>query len=256
MFLHNQTQSDIYYFGVPVKPGIPFEIESSKLNNYKNSIEVNTGLLNGDIKVSLDGATLINDPMTGLNTLKRTLIDFEKKDALGYPAIVTEAPAGDFDTLVSHNWCDKNSWSISATDSTWEIAPSANKVLEIGKSEVQFEHDISITEVTKLFIDYYIWHPAYPGTPVVGKTVEIDSARKIFELGNAHYHAPAIGTEIPSGMTTVQFNYRRALTLHSVESALKLNKIVFRLEADGNGDHKEAGGSYCTVGLVVTESDE
>lgn len=179
-----------------------------------------------------------------------------KVDALGYSTIVTENPSGDFDTLVSHNWCDKNTWAISTTDSTWTVEPSAGKVLEIGKSEVQFEHDVSISGVTKLFIDYYIWHPLYPGTPVVGKTVEIDSAQKIFELGNAHYHAPAIGTEIPNGMTTVQFNYRRALTLHATEKALALAKIVFRLEADINGDHIEAGGSYCTVGLVVTESDE
>ena len=177
-------------------------------------------------------------------------------DALGYPAVVTENPSGDFDTLVSHNWCDKNTWAISTTDSTWTVEPSAGKVIEIGKSEVQFEHDVSISGVTKLFIDYYIWHPLYPGTPVVGKTVEIDSAQKIFELGNAHYHAPAIGTEIPNGMTTVQFNYRRALTLHATEKALALAKIVFRLEADGSGNHIEAGGSYCTVGLVVTESDE
>lgn len=179
-----------------------------------------------------------------------------KLDDLGYPITVTENPSGDFDTLVSHNWCDKNTWDISTTDSTWTVEPSAGKILEIGKSEVQFEHDININGVTKLFIDYYIWHPLFPGTPVVGKTVEIDSAQKIFELGNAHYHAPTITGELPTGMSTVQFNYRRALTLHATESALKLAKIVFRLEADGSGDHIEAGGSYCTVGLVVTEISE
>lgn len=185
------------------------------------------------------------------NYLPRANEKAKSVDALGYPAVVTENPSGDFDTLVSHNWCDSSTWTVSPADSTWEVAPSPGKILEIGKSEVQFEHDIVISGVTKLYIDYYIWHPLYPGTPVVGKTVEIDSVQKIYELGNAHYHSPAIGTEVPSGMTTVQFNYRRALTLHASETALALAKIVFRLDG-----HTAATGSYCTVGLVVTEADE
>ena len=71
MFLHNQTQASIYYFGVPVEVGVPFEIDSTKLDFYRNSIEVNTDILNGNIKLSLDGSTLIEDPMTALNSFKK-----------------------------------------------------------------------------------------------------------------------------------------------------------------------------------------
>lgn len=176
------------------------------------------------------------------------------RDNSGVPLSASEVPSGDFDTVVSHNFCDNTTWTTT-TDSSFELAPPSGKIYTLEKSEVQFEHSLQISGVTKLFIDYYIWHPSYPGTPVVGKTIEFDSIRSIYELGNDHFHSPAINTEIPDGMSTIQFNYRRALKFYGNETSLELAKLGLRLEADGNGDHIEAGGTYATVGFVIVESD-
>jgi len=153
--------------------------------------------------------------------------------------------------MVTHNFCDPSTF-VSAPDSNFEVKPPQGKIYTIGKSEVQFLHDLQISTVTKLIIDYYVWynHPEYGQIEVVGESIEFDHIKKIFELGNSHYTTGAIGTEMPYPITTVQFNYRKALVLRGDFMEMELSKIVFRLDND-----VPAGGTYATCGLVIEESN-
>lgn len=51
-------------------------------------------------------------------------------------------PTGDFNTVITHNICDKNTWEIGTADSSWTLAPAQGQKLTLHRSEAQFEHDI------------------------------------------------------------------------------------------------------------------
>lgn len=168
----------------------------------------------------------------------------EKKDLSGISLVASSKRIGDFSTIITHNFCDNSSWVIDETDSTWQLFPGEGETHSIIKAEVQFTSDLSISP-GKLFMDYYIWHPSYPGAPVLGMTIEFDSVIKLFELGNEHYHSIAL-PETPNPITTIVFNYVNSLVLYGDETPLKLAGIKIRTE-----DHNEITGTYATVGLVT-----
>ena len=179
---------------------------------------------------------------------KAQLVEFVSKDMLGIPKVVVSKPSGDFSTMVTHNFCDNTTWANGVNDSSWELKPDPGKILLIDRAEAQFEHDLSFA-ASKVFIDYYLWHPAFPGTSIPVQTVTFDSVRSMFELGNAHFHSPAL-PEIPNGLTTIIFDYASKLEFCGDEKPLMLHKLVVRLEND-----TEATGTYATIGFVTTTVD-
>ena len=88
---------------------------------------------------------------------------------------------------------------------------------------------------------------------MVGSQRVFDSIRSLYELGNEHYHSPAIGAEVPTGLSTISFSYPSKLKLHGTPNAeYDLSKIVCRLHEE-NGYPITASGSYVTIGFVTTK---
>jgi hypothetical protein len=161
--------------------------------------------------------------------------------------LAVEKPADDFDTIVTPNFCTTAKDPVTGND--FEIKPDSENFLIIEKAEAQFEHDLQISGVTTFHLDYYVWyqHPQAGWIEVVGTTRSFDSIRSLFELGNEHYHSPGIGSEVPSGLTTISFSYPSALKLYGTPSEnYQLSKLVCRLENDVT-----ANGSYVTIGFVT-----
>ena len=171
-----------------------------------------------------------------------------KKDSSNTHIFGSQKTTGNFDTTITHNWCDNTSWVVSTSDSTWKLEPSSGKIIDVVKAEVQFEHDLSIG-TSDIHLDYYVWHPSSPGTPILGQRITFDNARTLFEYGNSHYHAPAL-PELPNGLTTIVFDYANKLSFNSNEVYGDLAYLQITTEA-----HAEVTGSYATVGFVTEERD-
>lgn len=169
-------------------------------------------------------------------------------DSSGLPRIATEKSSGNFNTEVTHNLCDNSTWP-SLTDSSWELLPSANKIIELVKAECQFEHDVLLSGTTELYLDYYIWLP--DGSEMLADRRTFKTLRDVFELGNEHYYCPAIPTELPTGLTTISFTYPQKLKLYGTQKDFSLKKLVVSLK-----DNTAVGGSYVTVGFVTQERDD
>lgn len=176
-------------------------------------------------------------------------VQLQQKDKEGKSLMAIEKPVEDFDTIVTPNFTQDGT--------LFEIKPAEGKYINIHKAECQFEHDLQIAGITKFHLDYYVWyhHPQAGIMEVVGATREFDSIRSLFELGNEHYHSPAIGAEMPTGLTTISFSYPSKLKLHGDYHDLELSKLVCRLDTDEGGNPKLAGGSYVTIGFVTTSGD-
>ena len=176
------------------------------------------------------------------------IVHLDVEDPAGVPMVAVSKSTGDFDTIITSNFCDKDTWVVSTTDSTWKLEPAAGEILRVIKAEAQFEHDLYIGDpgnTTELYLDYYIWHPSYPGTPVLGKRIVFDSERAMFEMGNSHYHSPALPS-MSTGLSTIIFDYANKLSFYGDETSLELARLELSLK-----DHIEPTGSYATVGFVV-----
>ena len=190
-------------------------------------------------KTELDGIVAAHDgqPLDDIQLISLN----ENKDDAGHLITASNKPIGNFDTLVTQNLC------VDAT--LYKIEPSPGKIIDVVKAEVQFEHDINISNGgNEIYLDYFIWHPDYPGTPVQAQRITFDSIRTVFEYGNAHYHSPAL-PEISNGLSTVVFDYVRKLQFFGDETPLKLAKLEISTKSG------IITGSYATVGFVVEERD-
>lgn len=157
----------------------------------------------------------------------------------GLPKVIVENDEGDFYTQISNNLC--------VDGSEWTMEPNPNTVLYVEKSEIQFNHDLSMGN-EKVVLTYYVWHPSSPGVPIPGQTVEFPTLYSMFEYGNTHSHCPAIGTELPNGLSTIHFNYVKKLVFHANETPGKLAKLSVKTES-GNA----LSGSYCVATFVTDE---
>lgn len=205
-------------------------------------------VLSGSDETTLNGVVAAHAGEPIFEEEKAQLVDLASKDMLGIPKIAVSKPSGDFSTMVTHNFCDRTTWVNGISDSSWELKPDPGKTLLIHRAEAQFEHDLSFA-ASKVFIDYHLWHPSFPGTPIIAQTTTLDSVRSMFELGNAHFHSPSL-PEIPTGLTTIIFDYASKLEFSGDEKPLALHKLVVRLENDN-----EAIGTYATIGFVTTTVD-
>ena len=164
-------------------------------------------------------------------------------DAFGLPKVSTEKPTGNFSTKISHNFCDNTTWAVSASDSTYELRPGSGEIMIVSKSEVQFIHDLAF-DGQSLTLEYHAW--VAPATTMAIEMINFTSILTLFEYGNEHFYSPAIGTEMPHGLTTVQFNQHKQLMFHGDE---KLGSLAFlRVVTSG---HTEIGGSYATASFVT-----
>lgn len=177
-----------------------------------------------------------------------------------------------FDTVVSHNWIDNTTWP-STSDSEWIVEPSAmTKVMYVPKAEVQFTHDVKLKSATtpgELYFDIWVFNPLFDS----GQTVDADddtfipgvssgnplrflykrnsfkSLKEVFDFGNDHYSMNAVVDGLPSGVTTVRFDYDQKIELRGDQGA----QIRFSLKDDSP---MEGGtNSFCTVSLVIREDD-
>lgn len=169
-----------------------------------------------------------------------------KTDDEGNPILAGAKPVGDYNTMVSHNYCDNTTWSATS-DSSWVLEPSAGEIISIDKSEVQFSHNLQF-ESNSIQLNYYIWHPVEGS--IIGQTLTFSSLYSLFEIGNAHWHCPAIGTEIPHGLTTIEFAQKTVLELYGdqpTDGTVKLHKVEVKILAD-----HELTGDYVSASFVTS----
>lgn len=158
------------------------------------------------------------------------------------PIVATRKEERDFNTIVSHNFCDNATWVNGTTDSSWEIQPNTGKRLALSRSEIQFKHDLDLTN-NQVKLDYYAWVGA--GQQAVVQTITFNTVENIFELGNAHYESSLF-----NGLTTVQFNQEYQLVLYGSETVGELSRV--HVYSD---QHNEVTGSYVTASFVTEERD-
>lgn len=168
----------------------------------------------------------------------RSIVQLDSLDSQGRSLMSVDKASGDFNTYVTQNLC------INASD--WSLAPSSGKIFNVIKAECQFEQNLGISGVTQIHLDYLAW-VGLPD-PAIVATVTFDSVRALFELGNEHYSSPAIGTEVPHGITTIVYNYPRQLVLHGDPAIGKLASIKVR-----TSNQTPPSGSYASIGFIVTE---
>lgn len=256
-YIHNLSGGQKIYEGVPVNNQAVFQIPKTMEAKYAQNSTLITDVANRDCKISKDGSNPIDDVAQEILYLQG--VDIEPRTSEGVQRISADIPEGDFDTVLTHNFCDNTTWS-STSDSTWTLQPSSGKKLILSKSECNYEPDLRVSGVTKLCIDYYIW---INSTHQLAKTVEITHKRDIYAFGNEHFYNPPDDPdsgELPNGICTVKFNYReaKALVLYNTPVNYRKSKIVLRLEKhDAEADdHTPATGTYATVGFIVVEEDE
>jgi hypothetical protein len=170
-----------------------------------------------------------------------------KTDAEGNPVYAQSKPVGDYNTAVSHNFCDKTTWINGTTDSSWALEPASGEIISIDKGEVQFAHDLQF-EGNVIQLNYYVWHPVFGS--VIGQTISFPTLYSIFEIGNAHWHCPAIGTEIPHGLTTIEFAQKTILELFGdapTDGSIKLHKLEVRVV-----DDIELTGDYVSASFITS----
>jgi hypothetical protein len=200
-------------------------------------------LSSGD-KTILDSLIASHD---GIKTVVNEVVELSSKDSSGTNLIAIQKPVGDFNTIITHNFCDNNSWS-QTNDSSWKLEPSAGEIYRVQKAEVQFEHDVNISiNSNELYLDYYAWIGG--GAKALAQRITFKHMRDIFEYGNAHYHAPSL-PEISTGLSTVIFDYANKLSFYGDDNPGKLAYLEISTK-----NNVKITGSYATVGFVTnTES--
>jgi hypothetical protein len=175
------------------------------------------------------------------------LVSFQTEDSSGTPKVVTTKPTGNFDTIITANFCDNTTWVNGPTDSSWEMVPDAGKVINVDRAEAQFEHDIQISP-NEIYLDYHAW--VAPATTMMVQRITFTRVQDLFALGNSHYHAPAL-PECPNGLSTILFNYANKLRFYGSESLGQLYKLVI-----STSNNNEITGSYATIGFVTEVVDQ
>jgi hypothetical protein len=179
----------------------------------------------------------------GVTVGRVSYVDFLKKDTSNIPILALQKPVGDFDTIITHNFCDNASWP-QTNDSSWILSPSAGEVFRVQKAEVQFEHDVNISgNSDELYLDYYAWVGG--GAKALAQRITFKHIRDIFEYGNAHYHAPSL-PEITHGLSTVIFDYANKLSFYGDDTPGSLAYLEISTKNDA-----QITGSYATVGFVT-----
>jgi hypothetical protein len=163
--------------------------------------------------------------------------------SVNVPVVATRKEERDYSTIVSHNFCDNTTWVAGTGDSSWHLEPTAGDIMVLSRSEIQFKHDLDLTN-NKVKLDYYAWIGG--GAEAVIQTIEFDKIENIFELGNAHFESSLFG-----GLTTVQFNQEYQLVLYGSDNPGKLKRVHVYSDS-----HSEVAGSYVTASFVTETRDQ
>lgn len=175
----------------------------------------------------------------------------------------------DFDTLISHNFCDKDDWA-DENNSCWVVeASGTDKRALVSKTEVQFTHDVKLAAATpkgEFYCEFWAFNPLVD----LGQTIDPDdrsfvpgvstgnplrfmvrqyvykSIRDVFNYGNDHYTMPVAVDDLTTGLTTVQFNYDKIVELDGDKGI----QMRFCMK-----DDEEMVGQFATVSVVVREEE-
>lgn len=221
--------------------------------------------LSGAEQTTLDGVVAAHQGISAEPEPAHVKID-------NIPTVEIDKGSHSFDTVVSHNWIDNTTWPAT-DDSVWLTEPSAStKQLTIPKAEVQFTHDVEMASLTtpgEFYFDIWVYNPLFDtgqsptaddpsfipgvssGNPLrfLYKRTAFGSIKDVFDFGNDHYTMPAAVDGLPSGVTTVRFDYDQKIILRGDQGA----QIRFSTKDDlplGGGT-----GAFCTVSLVIREDD-
>lgn len=163
-------------------------------------------------------------------------------DQTGQALIRSQKAVGDFNTVVTHNFCDSSTWN-NASDSSFIIGPGDGEIWKFVKGETQFSGDMAISP-NIFYINYYVWvNPDIP--PIKGRVVPFGNKSDIFDLGNKHYSSPT-QEELPTGMVTVEFDYPTSLVFYGSYHHMQLAYMEFVLE-----NHTQLAGQKATVSMVT-----
>lgn len=162
------------------------------------------------------------------------------------PKVTVQGPDGDFNTYVTHNFCDNTTWT-STSNSEWICEPSPGKVVYLVWAEVQFTHDISLSGTTSMNFDIWAYDPSNLPNRALVERITYSSIRNALERGNAHYTLDAGVDGETEKITTIKFDYPRAIPL---QSSLGMQ---IRVTTDS---HTEVGGTYMTASFITSEEDE
>lgn len=169
----------------------------------------------------------------------------DERTSDGYSKMAAYEPEGEFDSVVSHDFTDETTWPAT-NDSTFKLAPTAGKKLEIKKAEVQFSHDINFAGGSNLHFEIWVYNPADLPNKVKYEERVYKSVRDVVDLGNDHYTMPPVDG-VATSITTVQFNYARMIQLKSSQGAELRCRI---------SDDTPYSGTYCSITFTVSEVDE
>ena len=224
------------------------EIVSSDITIALKSVNTSGDYITIEFKsaLSLSDNDLLNSIIashTGEKLENHNVIEFDKKDSNGFSIISIQKPIGDFQTFITHNFCDNSTWE-SSEDSSWDLIPGEGELYMVEKAEVQFEHDVNISSNSnELYLEYHAWVGG--GSTSVVHSITFNHIRKIFEYGNTHYHSPSL-PEMPTGLSTVVFDYASKLLFFGSETPGSLAFLRIKTK-----DNNEIFGSYASVGFVV-----
>lgn len=138
VWIHNISQEERIYIGVPIQPDGFWQIPAIRLLNYSNNEKLITDIMNGVAAISKDGVSDISEAVEGLNFLKG-LYEEPRTSTTGVLKVAFEKPDDPSTTLVSHDWCNPTTWysksertvggSLSLKGGTTDVWETGKEVL-------------------------------------------------------------------------------------------------------------------------------
>ena len=248
------------------------EIQASSITIAVDSITTNGNMLSVNFKadVSVDEqATLLglvnaHDGVSEAEPAQTVQLSNLTANA-HIPKVAVYEAEGDFSSVVSHNFSDNTTWP-ALDNSTFILEPDAGDRMFLKKAEVQFMHDIQLNGVSELYFDVWVYNPLVDlGSPIdadddtfvpgvsSGNPLRFLYERKVYtsildvlNIGNAHYTMEPVDGFTHS-LTTVQFNYPRAIPLLSSQGG--------QVRCSSK-DNVELGGTFCTITFSTSSEVE
>lgn len=254
------------------------EIETSSISRSLDYANTPMSLSNNDLIITFTIALLASEKTEldsivanheGIETVNIEEIQLKDRTPVSnIPRVAVYEPEGDFQSIVSHDFTDNTTWPAT-DDSSFVLEPGENMDMKIKKAEVQFTHDIQLQGVTELYFDIWVYNPLFDqNQPIVseddtwfpGKTSEpfrnqlrflferkvYASIKDVMNIGNAHYTMPGVDN-IANSLTTVQFDYPRAIDLLASQGA----QIRVNVK-----DNVPINGEFCTITFTTSEEPE
>lgn len=122
MFIHNISDSEKTYIGIPIDVNAFYQIPSEMLTHYSVNEELLTDIMNGDASISIDGVSDIDSKPNMLNALSGNEINISGKSKIqGAIPVTMYKPEEESFTRATHDFTNKTTWysnSIRISDET------------------------------------------------------------------------------------------------------------------------------------------